>query len=199
MLVCWRERKYVHLYILVPVKTAPVFIGCWLLPSKSILKRCRGKKENKWEFQELQQHLKTWKLSGDIKGCFELIYLWEWSCYNIDKRDFRGPCNRIVWKKTLIWFSCLSPCSPWQAFWFPPGNINVTQNLCLDDRLKTVFNDQLPSGIHCHSSWNKMAGLLEDTLWRQPPLIGQLLPKCLEVKPALECCPHPHGLWCFHP
>ena len=25
--------------------------------------------------QELQQHLKTLKLSGDIKDCFELIYL----------------------------------------------------------------------------------------------------------------------------
>lgn len=59
-------------------------------PQNQYWRECRGKRENKWEFQEHQQHLKTWKLSGDIKGCFELIYLWGWSCYNTDERFQRS-------------------------------------------------------------------------------------------------------------
>ena len=91
-----------------------------------------------------------------------------------------------------------SPCSLWQACWFPPGNISVAQNLWLVDKLKTAFNDQLPSGIHCHCFWNKVARLLEYTLWSQLPPIRQVLSKCLRVEPTLGCCPYPYGLWYFH-
>lgn len=85
LFVCLRKRKYVHLSILVPVKVVTIS-GRLLAPSLKIITECNIEVENKHEFQELQQNPKTWKISGDIKGCFELVYLEELSCYNTDKR-----------------------------------------------------------------------------------------------------------------
>lgn len=121
----------------------------------------------------------------------------ELTCCNPNKRDFIGRSSRMDWRRTSKNVFLASLHVPFDRHcWFPPGN-SIAQNLCLDDKLKTAFDGQLLSGIHCHCSWCKVGGLLDI------PCEGSLLPllflKCVKFKPSLGSCSHLCGPWCFHP
>lgn len=98
--------------------------------------------------------------------------MWKLSCHSPKKRNFGVRCKRVNWRKTFKNVSLASPPYPSDKHClFALGSSSVARNLCLDGKLKTGFNDQRPSGIHCHYSLCKAARLFEYLSWRQPPFI----------------------------
>lgn len=142
----------------------------------------------------IQKLEKSW----DFKDSFELIFVWELSCHNPDKRDFRGRCNKMGWRTFFnVYLASLTPTA---TTTIPLTNItgflqvmSVQHKICAwmtswRRRLMTsgcqAFTVIAPD-VKLQDRWNTHCG-------------GSLLP-CLKVNPILDHCPHPCGLWHFHP
>lgn len=97
--------------------------------------------------------------------------MWTLSCHSPKKRNFGIRFKRVDWRKTFKDVSLASP--PYSSdnhCLFALGSSSVAKNLCLD-LTQVKFNNQWPSGIHCHCSLCKAPRLFEYVSWRQPPFI----------------------------